>query len=75
METTNKEVLHLVFTLDTGKTGSVTVANPKEGVTLADCQGVAATVVANDAIVASGDAHFAAFKEAYLVKTQTTPLA
>lgn len=57
--------LKMVFTLDNGKTTTLSLANPREDVEAADVQAFATEVVANSAIIVSG-AKATALKKAYI---------
>ncbi len=69
-----KKVLHLSFTNAAGKATSVSVTEPKEGLTLADVKAVG-ELIASKAVFEGTDGPLVAFKEAHMVTTKVEPLA
>ena len=69
-----KRVVYLTFSTVGGKSTSITISDPRAGITLQDAKTAANALVANKVILGSGDAELAAFTTAREVKTQTTEL-
>ena len=69
-----KKVLHLKFNLDSGKSATISVPNPKEGLTKDACQQVGETIVRDGALLSANDAKFTAFTDAYVIETRRVAL-
>ena len=65
--------LHLIFALDNGKTLTIQIADPKDGLTQAEADAVAATIIGNAAIVKDGAIPLS-LKQAYVRTVATQSL-
>ena len=72
---TESKVLQLKFKTSSGKSATVTIANPRENLTLADARGVAKTIVDKGVFEGSDKMVLATFEEAEVVTTQKATLA
>jgi len=71
---TERKVLYLKFTTDSGKSTSVTIADPKEDLTLDAVKQVAAKITDSKALEGADMAPLTVFQKAYTVKTITEEL-
>lgn len=69
------KTLKAVFRLDNDKTATLSLADPKNGVTQAEVDTVANYIINNKALVYSGTSYPVSLKEAYIYETAKTPLA
>lgn len=72
---TESKVLQLKFKTSSGKSATVTIANPRENLTLADAQEVAKTIVDKGVFKGSDKMVLATFEEAEVVTTKKATLA
>lgn len=72
---TESKVLQLKFKTSSGKSATITIANPRENLTLADAQEVAKTIVDKGVFEGSDKMVLATFEEAEVVTTQKATLA
>lgn len=72
---TESKVLQLKFKTSSGKSATVTIANPRENLTLADAQGVAKTIIDKGVFEGSDKMVLATFEEAEVVTTKKATLA
>lgn len=72
--TTTTQDLKLVFTLDNDKSHTLSLRNPKNGLTLAETMEVSEAMLAKEAIIVGGSA-IAELKDCYIQTVSRTELA
>lgn len=70
----DKRVVHLKFTTAGGKTASVRINEPREGITLNDAKTVAQAILVNPVLEGSDNTSLQSFKSACEVTTKTVEL-
>lgn len=69
-----RTVLYLKFANGAGKESSVSIANPKPGITLAEAKDVAQVITENGALAGADNTPLVSFIKAYTVVTHTEDL-